>query len=147
MEQLDAISAIMRAKEDKGITWSELAGKVGKSEVWVTASLLGQGTFSKEEAEKLSSVLELDNEVEKFLTRIPYRGDQLSTPPTDPLLYRLYEMIMVFGPATKELIHEKFGDGIMSAIDFEMDIEKKPDPKGDRVVITLDGKFLPYKTW
>ena len=103
--------------------------------------------MSVAEAKKVGEILELDEDVVKSLTQIPLRGTLTQMPPTDPLLYRFYEALLVYGPTFKELIHEKFGEGIMSAIDFELDIQKKEDPKGDRVVITLNGKFLPYRTW
>jgi cyanate lyase len=115
--------------------------------VWTTAVLLGQGTMSGEEAAGATEALGLGPDVAAALQRPPMKGS-LGTPvPTDPLIYRFHEITQVYGTTIKELIHEEFGDGIMSAIDFEMRIERRPDPKGDRVVITLDGKFLPYRVW
>jgi cyanate lyase len=115
--------------------------------VWLASALFGQATMSAEEAEKLGALLSLEPGVVAGLQRIPHRGAYDGKVPVDPLLYRFFEIIQVFGPAMKAVIHEKFGDGIMSAIDFEMDIKRLPDPKGDRVLMTLNGKFLPYRKW
>ena len=115
--------------------------------MWVAAALFGQATMSREEAEKAGEVLGLAPEVVAALQEIPSRGGLGQAVPVDPLLYRLYEILQVYGPACKAVIHELFGDGIMSAIDFEMDVKKLADPKGDRVVVTMHGKFLPYKKW
>ena len=129
------------------MSFEELAGHVGRHEVWVASAILGQATLSQDEAEAIAAVLGLDPEVADALTEIPSRGAFDGDVPVDPLLYRFFEIIQVFGPALKAVIHEKFGDGIMSAIDFELDIQRKPDPKGDRVVVTMDGKFLGYRKW
>lgn len=147
MKREETVSLILKAKENKGLKWSEIAAQVGASEVWVTTVLLGQGTFTEEQAKKAGDVLELEEEVVRALTTVPYRGTMVQMPPTDPVLYRLYEVLLVYGPAIKELIHEKFGDGIMSAIDFDMDMKRVEDPKGDRVSIAMTGKFLSYKKW
>jgi cyanate lyase len=115
--------------------------------VWVTSALLGQATMSKEEAQKTVELLGLGGDVAAALQEMPSKGSVGQTVPVDPLIYRFHEITQVYGTTIKALIHEMFGDGIMSAIDFEMDIQKKEDPKGDRVVITMNGKFLPYKKW
>lgn len=145
MDREHAGKIIVEAKRKLGLKWADIAKVLGRSEAWTASALLGQATLSNEEAEQVASLLELDQEIIECLTEVPYRGTKIQMPPTDPLLYRFYEMILVYGPGIKEVIHEKFGDGIMSAIDFELDIKRVPDPKGDRVQIMLNGKFLPYK--
>ncbi|AQZ48312.1 cyanate hydratase CynS [Paenibacillus larvae subsp. larvae] len=145
MERELAGKIIVEAKRKLGLKWADIAKVIDRSEAWTASALLGQATLSNEEAEQVASLLELDQEVAECLTEVPYRGTTIQMPPTDPLLYRFYEMLLVYGPGMKEIIHEKFGDGIMSAIDFEMDIKRVPDPKGDRVLMMLNGKFLPYK--
>lgn len=147
MNRQEATQKIIEAKVAKGLTWFDIAAVTENSESWVVTALLGQATMSRTEAEKVGKLLDLDQEVVEALTQIPHRGTVMQMPPTDPLLYRFYEALLVYGPTLKELIHEKFGEGIMSAIDFELDIQKKADPKGDRVVITFNGKFLPYRKW
>ncbi|MGH9223895.1 MAG: cyanase [Acidimicrobiales bacterium] len=147
LSRAEATDLVLDAKQTKGMSFDELAGHIGRHEVWVASAILGQATMSPEEAQTVADVLGLDPEVAEALTRIPSRGAFNGDVPVDPLLYRFFEIIQVFGPAIKEIIHEKFGDGIMSAIDFEMDIERKPDPKGDRVKLTMDGKFLSYRKW
>ena|SRR5690625_2493199 len=142
-----AAEAILQAKKEKGLTFDDLAEAVGRHPVWTASAIMGQATMDKEEAEKLVKLLELDESIIATLQEIPYRGALDETIPVDPLLYRFYEIIQVYGKPMKEIIHEKFGDGIMSAIDFNMDIKRKEHPDGDRVVITLDGKFLPTKKW
>jgi cyanate lyase len=142
-----ATQEILDAKQAKQITFAEIAQAVGRHPVWVTSALLGQATMTADEAEKAVAVLGLSADVATALQEIPTRGSLNEDVPVDPTIYRLYEMVQVYGTTIKALIHEMFGDGIMSAIDFEMDIQKKPSPKGDRVVITLDGKFLPYHKW
>ena len=145
----EATAKILEAKQAKGLTWEEIARAVGRHKIWTTAALLGQHPMSKEEAEKAVKVLALGEgvaqQVAAALQEFPTRGSLDSPVPVDPTIYRFYELIQVYGPTIKAIIHETFGDGIMSAIDFEMDIQKKEDPKGDRVVVTLNGKFLPYK--
>lgn len=143
----EAIPFILRAKQRLNLSWNDLSGVVNRSDVWVAAALFGQATMSREEAESIGSALDLSEDVWETLMTVPYRGTNLEVIPRDPTLYRFYEILMVYGNALKELIHEKFGDGIMSAIDFRVDIAKQADPHGDRVVITMDGKFLPYKKW
>lgn len=147
LSRSEATERVLEAKQVKGMTFEELAGHVGRHEVWVASAVLGQATMSAEEAEKVVDVLGLDPDVATALALIPFRGAFGGDVPVDPLLYRFFEIIQVFGPAIKAVIHEKFGDGIMSAIDFEIDIERKPDPKGDRVKMTMDGKFLSYRKW
>ncbi len=147
----EATKAILAAKQEKGLSFEEIGKAVGRHTVWVTAALMGQATMSKEEAGKAVKALGLGegiaNQVAAALQQIPMKGSLESAVPIDPLIYRFHEITQVYGTTLKALIHEKFGDGIMSAIDFEIDIEKKEDPKGDRVVVTYNGKFLPYRKW
>jgi cyanate lyase len=143
----EATAAVRAAKEDSGLSWGALAEVVGRSPVWTTAALLGQAAMGPEEARRAANALGLEVEVESALTRPPMKGSLYTIVPVDPLIYRFHEIVQVYGTTIKELIHEEFGDGIMSAIDFEMTIARKPDPKGDRVVVSLDGKFLPYRVW
>ena len=139
---------ILDRKAARGLTWKSIAEGVSDgSPVYVTAALLGQMTLSREEAEKAAALLGLAPEEATLLTEPPFRGSLESLPPTDPLLNRFYELLQVYGTTWKALIHEEFGDGIMSAIDFHMDLEREPDPKGDRVKLTLSGKFLPYRRY
>jgi cyanate lyase len=147
MTREQATEAIRAAKEESGLTWAGLAEAVGRSPVWTTAALLGQGSMSAEEAANVTEALGLGTDVATALQRPPMKGSLDTQVPTDPLIYRFHEITQVYGTTIKELTHEEFGDGIMSAIDFEMRIERRADPKGDRVVITLDGKFLPYRVW
>lgn len=147
LSRAEATERTLEAKQTTGMSFEELAGLLGRSEVWVATAILGQATMSPEEAQTVGEALGLDAEVASALARIPTRGAFNGDVPVDPLLYRLFEIIQVFGPAVKAVINERFGDGIMSAIDFELGIQRKPDPKGDRVLITLDGKFLPYRKW
>jgi cyanate lyase len=138
---------ILMAKVQKGIKWSDVAAKVGQSKEWTTAACLGQMTLTKAQAETVGSIFGLPDEAVAWLQIVPYKGSLPTAVPTDPLIYRWYEIVNVYGTTIKELIHEEFGDGIMSAIDFSMDIQREPDPKGDRVHVVLSGKFLPYKTY
>ena len=138
---------IVGSKLRKKIKWADVAKQVGRSKEWVTAGCLGQMTFTKEQAETVGRIFELPPEAIEVLQVVPYKGSLPTAVPTDPLIYRFYELVMVYGTTWKELIHEEFGDGIMSAIDFEMDMTRLPDPKGDRVKIVMHGKFLPYKTY
>ena len=136
---------ILGQKRKLGLTWAAIAAGLGTSSpVLYTAAMLGQYQLTAEEAEKAVTLLELDTEDAKLLVECPTRGDN-PMPPADPLIYRFYELIQNYGPTWKALIHEEFGDGIMSAIDFNMSIEREADPKGDRVKIAMSGKFLPYK--
>src|SRR3569832_594895 len=137
---------ILQAKENSAHTWEALGAALGLSPVWTSSAFLGMNSMSMDKAHILCELLQLPDEVTKALAICPHKSWD-KTVPTDPLIYRLYEMVNVYGDSIKEIIHEKFGDGIMSAIDFTMHIEKEENPKGDRVVITLNGKFLPYKAW
>jgi len=130
---------------DRGVTFAALAGELDRPPVWAAAAILGQHPFTDGDVLKLVNLLDLAPEVARLLVEVPTRGGLDSPVPVDPTLYRLYEVIQVYGPALKALIHEEFGDGIMSAINFKIDLERVPDPAGDRVRITLDGKFLPYQ--
>jgi cyanate lyase len=135
---------ILDIKREKGLTWKQITDEIGGiSPVLVVGALLGQMKLVKPLAKKAAAIFGLTELEEKMLNEVPYRGTQM--PPTDPLIYRFYEMVMINGPAWKALIEEEFGDGIMSAIDFDIEIERQPNPKGDRVKMTMTGKFLPYK--
>ena len=147
MNRNDVTEMIVAAKLKKGLKWPELAAKVGKSKEWTTAALLGQMALSAKQAAAVGQALELPEEAVLLLQITPYKGSLPSAVPTDPLIYRFYELVNVYGTTLKALIHEEFGDGIMSAIDFDMDIQRQPDPKGDRVRISMSGKFLPYKSY
>jgi len=147
MKRIDVTEMIIEAKLKKGLKWSDIAQTVGHSKEWTTAAMLGQMTLTADEAKKVGALLDLPEAAITLLQLAPYKGALPSQVPTDPLIYRFYELIMVYGTSIKELIHEEFGDGIMSAIDFSMDIQREPDPKGDRVKIVLNGKFLPYKVY
>jgi cyanate lyase len=138
---------LLTAKAAKNLTFEQLGKELGRDKTWVATCMMGQASASKEEAEKLVRLLGVNPEIARGLTEFRSKGAVDQPVPLDPLIYRLYEMIMVHGPAMKAVIHETFGDGIMSAIDFSMDIKKQEDPKGDRVIVTLNGKFLPYKKW
>ena len=147
MNRNDVTEMIVAAKIEKGLSWVSVAEAVGASKEWVTAGCLGQMTFTAEQAAIVGSLFDLPPMAVKLLQVVPYKGSLPSQVPTDPLIYRLYELVSVYGTTIKSLIHEEFGDGIMSAIDFSMDITREPDPKGDRVHMVLSGKFLPYKTY
>ena len=147
MNRNDVTEKIITAKVSKGLKWEDVAQQVGLSKEWVTAGCLGQMTFTAEQAATLAQIFDLDAEDSKWLQVVPYKGSLPTPVPTDPLIYRWYEIVNVYGTTIKELIHEEFGDGIMSAIDFSMDIVRQPDPKGDRVNVVLSGKFLPYKQY
>lgn len=147
MTRKDATAAILAAKKEKGLTWAAIAEKVGRDKVWVTSALLGQNSMDAAEAQAAVSVLGLGPDVAQALQEYPVKGSLDATVPVDPLIYRFHEVTQVYGTTLKELIHEEFGDGIMSAIDFELSVDRKADPKGDRVVVTLNGKFLPYRKW
>jgi cyanate lyase len=147
MSRLDVTEKIITAKVSQGLKWSDVAAKVGQSKEWVTAACLGQMTLTAEQAGVVADVFGLSAEDKKWLMVVPYKGSLPTAVPTDPLIYRFYELVSVYGTTFKELIHEEFGDGIMSAIDFKMDLQREADPKGDRVSITMSGKFLPYKTY
>lgn len=143
----DVTEMVVMAKIKKGLTWAKIAKSVGQSKEWTTAALLGQMQMTKPQAETAGKLLGLPAEAVLLLQQVPYKGSLPTAVPTDPLIYRFYELVNVYGTTLKELIHEEFGDGIMSAIDFRMDLIREPDPKGDRVKITMSGKYLPYKTY
>ncbi|MFA5956001.1 cyanase [Hyphomicrobium sp.] len=144
MRREELTEKILDIKRAKGWTWKHITSEIGgMSPVLVVGALLGQMKLVKPLGKKAAALFELSDVEERMLNEVPYRGTTM--PPTDPLLYRFYELVMVNGPAWKALIEEEFGDGIMSAIDFDMDIERQPNAKGDRVRITMSGKFLPYK--
>ncbi len=144
----EAVTAkIVAAKVAKNIRWTDVAKKVGQSKEWTTAACLGQMTLTAAQAKSVGEIFDLSADDIRWLQRVPYKGSLPTAIPTDPLIYRFYELINVYGTTLKELIHEEFGDGIMSAIDFSMELTREPDPKGDRVRIVLSGKYLPYKTY
>jgi cyanate lyase len=147
MSRLEVTEKIVAAKVAKGLKWSEVAARVGLSKEWVTAACLGQMTLTAEQADVVAELFDLDEADRKWLTVVPYKGSLPTAVPSDPLIYRFHELVSVYGSTFKELIHEEFGDGIMSAIDFRMDLRREPNPAGDRVSITMSGKFLPYKTY
>ncbi|MCQ3828230.1 cyanase [Microbulbifer elongatus] len=138
---------ILVAKVQKGLKWAQVADAIGQSKEWTTAACLGQMTLDKQQAAVVGELFDLSDEAIAWLQIAPYKGSLPTAVPTDPLIYRLYELVNVYGTTIKELIHEEFGDGIMSAIDFSMDIQREEDPKGDRVNMVMSGKFLPYKTY
>jgi cyanate lyase len=141
----EATDLILEAKDEKSLTFEAIAAQVGRHKVWTTAALFGQHPMNAEEADDVVDLLDLDDEVARALQRFPTRGSLETDVPTDPTIYRIHEITQVYGTTIKALIHEEFGDGIMSAINFNMDIERVEDPKGDRVRITYEGKFLPYE--
>src|SRR5215210_7325359 len=145
MTREEATELILKAKKKKGLTYAAIADKVGTHKVWTTAALLGQHPMSAEQADAVVDLLDLDPEVGQSLQEIPRRGALDHDVPVDPTIYRLHEVTQVYGTTIKALINEEFGDGIMSAINFKMNIEKVEDPEGERVRITYEGKFLPYK--
>jgi cyanate lyase len=147
MSREELTQKIVAAKAKKSVTWKQLAEAMGRSPAWATAALLGQMSMSGEEAGAAGRLLGLSEDDVALLQTVPMRGSLGQAVPTDPLIYRFYELIQVYGTTLKALIEEEFGDGIMSAIDFSMDLERVPDPKGDRVKITLNGKFLSYKKY
>jgi len=138
---------IIAQKGVKRLSWQDLAQAIGRSPGFATAALLGQMSLSEDEAHKIGYLLGLEETEIALLQQVPYRGSLPSAIPTDPLVYRFYEITQIFGTTLKELIEEEFGDGIMSAIDFELSVDRVPDPKGDRVKVTLNGKFLPYRKY
>ena len=146
MKREDLIEKILDIKREKGWSWKHICGEIGgMSPVMVTGGVLGQQKMTKPMAAAAAKLFGLSKAEEAMLNEVPYRGTGTPMPPTDPLIYRFYELVLVNGPAWKALIEEEFGDGIMSAIDFDMTIERQTDPKGDRVRIGMSGKFLPYK--
>ena len=146
MKRSDLTEKILDIKRAKGWSWKQICGEIGgMSPVLIVGALLGQMKLAKPLTAKAGALFGLTPEETAMLNETPYRGEGTPMPPTDPLIYRFYELVMVNGPAWKALIEEEFGDGIMSAIDFDMQMERLPNPKGDRVKITMSGKFLPYK--
>ena len=144
MKRSDLTEKLLDIKREKGWSWKYICGEIGgMSPMLITGALLGQMKLTKPQAARAAELLGLSKSEEAMLNEVPTRGTTM--PPTDPLLYRFYELVMVNGPAWKALIEEEYGDGIMSAIDFDMIMERQPNPKGDRVKITMSGKFLPYK--
>ncbi|HLH71203.1 MAG TPA: cyanase [Candidatus Dormibacteraeota bacterium] len=147
LSRAEATDRILAAKESRGLSFRAIAEHVGRDPVWTTSALLGQQVMDAAEADAVVELLGLDREVAIALQRHPSKGSLSPTVPTDPLIYRFYEIVQVYGTTLKALIEEEFGAGIMSAIDFEMHVERMPDPKGDRVRVTMHGKFLPYRKW
>ena len=138
---------VLAAKKAQGKTWEEIAGAVGVSPVFLCSACLGENSMTEDQANQTCAVLGLEESVAEALSDYPDKGQRYETMLADPLVYRLNEVVMVYGETLKSIIQEKFGDGIMSAIDFTMHVDRVEDPKGDRVKITMDGKFLPYKRW
>jgi cyanate lyase len=147
MQRADVTDLIVFRRIKQGIKWAEVAKKVGASKEWTTAACLGQMQMTKKQAEAVGRIFDLPEEAVLLLQVVPYKGSLPTAVPTDPLIYRFYELVSVYGTTFKELIHEEFGDGIMSAIDYEMDLTRLPNEKGDRVKIVLSGKYLQYKTY
>lgn len=147
MNRNDVTEMIIGAKIAKGIKWADVAPKVGLSKEWVTAACLGQMTFTAKQAAIVGEIFDLPAEAIAWLQVVPSKGSVPTAIPTDPLIYRFHELVQVYGTTFKELIHEEFGDGIMSAIDFKMKLVREADPAGDRVNIAMSGKFLPYKSY
>lgn len=139
----DLAEVVRRARVERGLSWAQIAASIGKDPVWTVAALLGQHPLTAGDASTVASLLGLDDEAVTVLRLTPYRGAD-ATVATDPTIYRFHEALAVYGPAIKELIHEEFGDGIMSAINFQVSVQRRPHPEGDRVVVTFDGKFLDY---
>lgn len=147
MTRDEATQRILDAKRAKGLSFDQVARDVGRHVVWTTSALLGQASMSREESERAVQCLGLGPDVAAALQECPMKGSLPTSVPVDPLIYRFHEITQVYGTTIKALIQEMFGDGIMSAIDFTMEIERVPDPRGDRVKVTYDGKFLPYRKW
>ena len=147
MDKQRCTEVILEAKAERGLTFADIATKVGRSEVWTTSAIFGQAQMDPGEAEALVGALALGPDVAATLQAHPMKGSLVGPVPVDPLLYRFHEVTQVYGTTIKALIHEKFGEGIMSAIDFELSIDRIEDPKGDRVKVTYNGKFLPYRKW
>jgi cyanate lyase len=145
MTRDEVTEAVVVARLARGLSWQELADTVGKPVVWVTAALLGQHPLDPDDAARLATVLGLPLDAVPVMSAVPMRGALPAAVPTDPTIYRLYEVLQVYGPALKEVIHEQFGDGIMSAINFGLTVERREHPGGDRIVITMDGKYLKYE--
>jgi cyanate lyase len=142
-----AVDRILAAKRATGLSFETLAADLGVHEVWLATALLGHATMNREDSERVSELLGLDPDVTVALQEIPSRDDLSTGPPPDPLLYRFFEILGTFGPAMKAVIEERLGDGVMSAMDFTLDVARRPHPCGDRVVVTFDGRFLPHRKW
>lgn len=140
-------TTLLTAKREKGVSFADLSKELGRDEVWISSVIYRQASADETEAKKIVSLLGLDESLAEELTIPPLKGSLEPVIPTDPLIYRFYEIMQVYGMPIKEVVHEKFGDGIMSAIDFSVEVDKVEDPKGDRVQVTMCGKFLPYKKW
>ena len=148
MTRDELTSKILSTKRAKSLTWKAVVGEIGGgSAIYLTAALMGQMKLRPEQAERAAKLFDLGEDEKLLLQEVPYRGSLPTAIPTDPLIYRFYELVQVYGTTWKELIQEEFGDGIMSAIDFDMSIERQLDPEGDRVKLILSGKFLPYKEY
>ncbi len=147
MKTPEITTKLLAAKKEKGLSFADLEAKLGYDEVWIASVFYRQASASSEEASKMVEMLGLGPDIAEALTECPLKGGLDPLVPTDPLIYRFYEIMQVYGMPIKAVIHEKFGDGIMSAIDFSIDVEKEEDPKGDRVKVIMCGKFLPYKKW
>ena len=147
MTRAELTEKILQIRIDRDLTWKWIADQAGLSKEFTTAAVLGQMALPLESARKVGAALDLNDHEVKLLQQIPNRGSLGQAVPTDPLIYRFYELVQVYGTTFKALIEEEFGDGIMSAIDFDMDISRKPDPNGDRVSITMSGKFLKYRQY
>ena len=143
----ESTQLLLKAKKEKGLTFADIGNLLGLDEVWVASLFYGQSTASDEESDQLLTTLGLGIELKEILTTPPVKGSLDPVIPTDPLIYRFYEIMQVYGMPMKDVIQEKFGDGIMSAIDFTINVDKVEDPKGDRVKVSMCGKFLPYKKW
>ena len=143
----ESTQLLLKAKKEKGLTFADIGNLLGLDEVWVASLFYGQSTASDEESDQLLTTLGLGTELKEILTTPPVKGSLDPVIPTDPLIYRFYEIMQVYGMPMKDVIQEKFGDGIMSAIDFTINVDKGEDPKGDRVKVSMCGKFLPYKKW
>ncbi len=147
MSRLAVTEKIIATKVAQGLKWADVAERVGLSKEWVTAACLGQMTLDERQSAVVAEIFGLSDAERRWLTVTPYKGSLPTAVPADPLIYRFYELVSVYGTTFKELIHEEFGDGIMSAIDFRMDLQREPDPAGDRVSIAMSGKFLSYKSY
>ena len=148
MNRAEVTEKVLSQKRLKRLSWKTIVAEIGGgSPVYVTAALMGQMKLRPEQADRAAALFDLGEEEKLLLQETPYRGSLPTVVPTDALIYRFYELVQVYGTTWKELIQEDFGDGIMSAIDFDMAIERQPDPKGDRVRVTMSGKFLPYKEY
>lgn len=147
MNRMDVTEKIISTKVARGLRWSDVAQRLGRSKEWTTALCLGQMTATAQQAQTLGEIFGLSPEEQQWLQVAPSKGSLPTAVPTDPLIYRWYEVVNVYGSTIKELIHEELGDGIMSAIDFNMDIQREANPNGDRVRVVLSGKFLPYKEY